>query len=83
MNVWLAAAIWLLALALPAGLATLRGDVIGRVVAMQLTSTLVTLALVLLAQAFDRDVYFDLAVVTGLLSFVGTLLYVHVLEAWL
>ena len=76
-----AAAIFL-ALALPAGLMTMRGDVLDRVVAMQLSSTITTLALVLLAQSAGRDVYFDLAVVTAAMSYVGTLFYLRFLESW-
>lgn len=83
MNEWEIAASVFLALLLPAGLLTLRGSVFQRVVAMQLSSTLATIALVLLAQGFDRDVYFDLAVATGAMSFVGTLFYLRFLESWL
>ena len=83
MNEWLVAAIGLLVLLLPAGLLAMRGTVMERVVAMQLSSTLTTLALVVLAQGLDRDVYFDLALVTAVLAFVGTLLYLRLLESWL
>jgi len=83
MNEWLVAAIGFLVLLLPAGLLAVRGELLDRVVAMQLASTLTVLALVSLAQGFDRDVYFDLAIVTGVLSFVGTLFYLRFLESWL
>jgi multicomponent Na+:H+ antiporter subunit F len=82
-NEWLVAAVGFLALLLPAGVLALRGELFDRVVAMQLSSTLATLALVLLAQGFGRDVYFDLAVVTAVLSFGGTLFYLRFLESWL
>jgi multicomponent Na+:H+ antiporter subunit F len=82
-NQWLLGAVALLVLLLPAGLLTLRGSVLDRVVAMQLTSTIGTLAIVLLAQGFGRDVYFDLGVVTAVLSFAGTLFYLRAIEAWL
>jgi multicomponent Na+:H+ antiporter subunit F len=52
------------------------------VIAMQLSSTITTLALVLIAQGANRDVYFDLAVVTAVLSYVGTLFYLRFLESW-
>ena len=83
MNEWLAGAIGAFILLLPAGLLAMRGEVLDRVVAMQLSSTLASLGLVLLAQGFDRDVYFDLAVVTAVLSLVGTLFYLRFLESWL
>jgi len=82
-NEWLVAGAGLAFLVLPAGLLAMRGTVFERVVAMQLASTFGVLALVVLAQGFDRDVYFDLAVVTSVLSFVGTLFYVRLLEMWL
>ena len=83
MNAWLVAAVACMVLILPAGLLTTRGTVWDRVVAMQLASTLTTICLVLLAQGFDRDVYFDLAVVTAVVSFAGTLIFVRAIESWL
>ena len=83
MNQWLVAAIGFLALLLWAGILAMRGELFDRVVAMELSSTLTALLLVLLAQGFGRDVYFDLAVVTAVVSFVGTLFYLRFLESWL
>lgn len=83
MNEWLVAAVGLFVLLLPAGLLAMRGAVMDRVVAMQLSSTLTTLGLVALAQGLDRDVYFDLALVTAVLSLVGTLFFLRLLESWL
>lgn len=77
------AATALMVLLLPAGLLTLRGTILERLVAMQLASTLTTVCLVLLAEGFHRDVYFDLAVITGAVSFVGTLFLVRAVESWL
>ncbi|HMC05247.1 MAG TPA: MrpF/PhaF family protein [Actinomycetota bacterium] len=83
MNQWLVAAIGFLVLLLWAGILAMRGELFDRVVAMELSSTLTALLLVLLAQGFGRDVYFDLAVVTAVVSFVGTLFYLRFLESWL
>ena len=83
MNQWLVAAIGFLVLLLWAGILAMRGELFDRVVAMELSSTLTVLLLVLLAQGFGRDVYFDLAVVTAVVSFVGTLFYLRFLESWL
>jgi len=82
-NQWLVAAIGFLVLLLWAGILAMRGELFDRVVAMELSSTLTALLLVLLAQGFGRDVYFDLAVVTAVVSFVGTLFYLRFLESWL
>jgi multicomponent Na+:H+ antiporter subunit F len=82
-NEWLMGAAGLLVLLLPAGLLTLRGDLTARVLAMQLGSTIATLALLLLAEAFRRNVYSDMAVVAAAVSFVGTLFYLRALESWL
>ncbi len=83
MNEWLVAAVALLVLLLPAGILAMHGRLFERLVAMQLASTITTLALVALAEGFSRDVYFDLAIVTAALSFVGTLFYVRSLDSWL
>lgn len=83
MNEWLLAALGFFVLLLGAGLLTLRGPLLTRIVAMQLSSTLATLAMVVLAQGQGRDVYFDLAIVTSVMSFVGTLFYVRAVDAWL
>ena len=83
MNEWLIGAFVALILFLPAGMLTMVGGLFDRMVAFQLSSTIGTLALVLLAQGFGRDVYFDLAVVTAALSLVGTLFYLRFLETWL
>jgi multicomponent Na+:H+ antiporter subunit F len=82
-NQWLVVAVGFLVLLLWAGILAMRGELFDRVVAMELSSTLATLLLVLLAQGFGRDVYFDLAVVTAVVSFVGTLFYLRFLESWL
>jgi multicomponent Na+:H+ antiporter subunit F len=82
-NEWLVGALVALVLLLPAGLLTMRGELFDRMVALQLSSTIATLALVLLAQGFDRDIYYDLAVVAAFLSFEGTLFYLRFLETWL
>jgi multicomponent Na+:H+ antiporter subunit F len=82
-NEWLLASIPLLVLLFGAGLLTLRGDVFERLVAMQLSSTIATILLLVLAQGFNRDVYFDLALVIAVMSSVGSLFYVRTIEVWL
>lgn len=83
MNPWSITAAVLAVLTLPSGLLTLRGRLIDRVAAMQLTATISTLSLLCFSQAANRDVYFDLAVLTALLATVGTFFYVRIVESWL
>jgi len=82
-NAWLAAAAVVVATLLPVGIFSFRGPMFDRVVGLELASVLGTLALVLLAEGFDRDIYFDLAVVFAVASFAGTLAFVRFLERWL
>jgi multicomponent Na+:H+ antiporter subunit F len=83
MNEWLVGAVGLMVLLVPAGLLSARGDVLDRIVGMQLASTIGVLALLLLAEGFQRDVYFDLAVIASVMSVVGTLFFIHIYESWL
>jgi multicomponent Na+:H+ antiporter subunit F len=81
-NAWLWAAAASLLVLVPCGIRTLRGSTFDRLLGMQLGGVVITLALVMLAEGFDRSIYFDLAVVFGVLSFVGTLFFVRFLERW-
>lgn len=81
MNEWLIAACGLLVLLAPAGLLAMRGGLFERIVAMQLASLLAVIALVLLAEGFDRDVYYDLAIVTAALDMAGTLFFLRIVES--
>ena len=84
MNVWLIAATVLLAGLLPCGWVLLRGRLTEALVALELSSTLVTLVLLLLAEGFHRSSYFTLPLVASALSFVGTLVFIRFLGGrWL
>ena len=83
MTGWLVAAAVLLVAVLAVGIVASHGPVMRRVIALELGGVLVTLALVLLAQGFDRDVYYDLAVVLAGMTFAASLVFVHFLERWL
>jgi multicomponent Na+:H+ antiporter subunit F len=65
---------------LPALLATLRGRPEGRLAGLIVTGPLVTLALVLLAAAYGRPAYLDVALVLALLSFAGSLVFARFLS---
>lgn len=84
MNVWLLAATVLLAGLVPCGWVLLRGRLLDALVAFELTSTLVTVVLVLLAEGFHRSSYFVVPLVLAALSFVGALVFVRFLgDRWL
>ena len=80
MNVWLAAAAALLAGIVPCGWVALRGTRLAALVALELVTTLMTLALVLLAEGFHRSSYFVVALTAAALGFVGNLVFVRFME---
>ena len=65
---------------LPAVLAMLRGTPAGRLAGLIVTGPLVTLVLVLLAAAYGRPDYLDVALVLALLSFTGSLVFARFLS---
>jgi multicomponent Na+:H+ antiporter subunit F len=83
-NVWLVAATTLLVAIVPCGWVLLRGRLTEALVALELTATLITVVLVLLAEGFHRSSYFVLPLVAAALSFVGSLVYIRFLgDRWL
>ena len=82
MNAFLWTAAAMVALLVPCGALAVRGSVLDRVVALQLGSAIGTLALLVMAEGFNRSVYVDLALVFGLSSFAATLAIVRFLERW-
>jgi multicomponent Na+:H+ antiporter subunit F len=74
-------ALALMAGALPPALsAMLRGRPATRLAGLIVTGPLVTLVLVLLAAAYGRPAYLDVALVLALLSFAGTLVFARFLS---
>ena len=82
MNAFLWAATAMLALLVPCGLLAARGSILDRVVALQLAGSIATLALLVMAEGFNRSIYVDVALVFGLSSFVASLAIVRFLERW-
>jgi multicomponent Na+:H+ antiporter subunit F len=82
-NVWMVASIALLAGLVPCGITCLRGDVADRLVGLEMAGVVVTLVLLLLAEAFGRVVYVDLALALALLSLAGGLVFARFLERFL
>ena len=83
MNAWLIAVIALLPALLVPVLGALRGNLLPRLVAVQLATGLATMILALMTFAFDQSSFMDPALTLVLLSFPGTLALALFLERWL
>jgi multisubunit Na+/H+ antiporter MnhF subunit len=82
-NPWLLASVVLCASLFPCGWIGLRAPTSGeRLVALEMASTLMTLALVTLAEAMQRPLFLDLALAQALLSFGGGLVFARFIERW-
>jgi multicomponent Na+:H+ antiporter subunit F len=82
-NVWMVATMALLAGLIPCGVTCLRGGVADRLVGLELAGVVVTLVLLLLAEAFGRAIYTDIALALALLSLAGGLVFARFLERFL
>ncbi len=82
MNAYLLAATALLAGLGPVLWVSVRRPLMEAVVALEMAGTLATLVLLLIAQGTHRAPFFDLAVVSGVLSFAGGLAFTRFLERW-
>jgi multisubunit Na+/H+ antiporter MnhF subunit len=82
MNVWFIATAALLAGLVPCLWVAMRGSIISALAALELASTITTLALLTIAQGLRRDPFMDLALVSAILSFAGALTFVRFLERW-
>jgi multicomponent Na+:H+ antiporter subunit F len=83
MSAWMMAAIALFLGLVPCALVCLKGAAIHRLVAYELAGIVEALVLVLLAEALQRDVFFDVAVVLAFLSLAGGLVFAHFIERWI
>ena len=83
MNGWLIAATVLLISLIPCGAVCFRGHgPVDRLIAFELAGAIDALILLLLAEGYGRDVYFDLAVALALLTLAGGLVFTHFMERW-
>lgn len=83
MTSWMLATLALVpAFAIPA-VAACHGATAGRLVAVQLASSLAILILTLMTFAFDQSSFIDLALTLALLTLPGTLLIAMFVERWL
>ena len=83
MNVWLLASAALLLGLLPCVLLAVRGNVVDRIVALQLGSVLTVLALLTFEQGEQRQSFFDVSLALAVLTFPSTLLVAQVFRRWL
>jgi multisubunit Na+/H+ antiporter MnhF subunit len=81
-NAWLIATTVVLTGVLPCLWVAMRGTIVSALAALELASTITTLALVMIAQGLRRDPFMDLALVSAILSFAGALTFVRFLERW-
>jgi multicomponent Na+:H+ antiporter subunit F len=79
---WTVAAIALLLGLIPCGAVCLRGEPTDRLVGLSLAGDLDALILLLLAVAYHRSIYLDLALALALLTFAGGLVFARFLERW-
>ena len=82
MTVWFAACTSLILGLVPLGSVIVRRSIVEAVVALELASVLNTLVLLLLAEAYHRPAFMDLAVVLALLSLAGGLVVARMIERW-
>jgi multicomponent Na+:H+ antiporter subunit F len=79
---WLVAGAIMLAGAFPLLWVCLKRSIFEALVAVELAGTITTLVLLVIAQGTHRQPFFDLALVSALLSFGGGLAFARFLERW-
>ena len=82
MNVWLLCGAATLSLLAPCLVTALRGSPTDRLLGLELATPVAALGFVLLAEGFDRSIYFDLALTYVAVSFATNLVFVRFLERW-
>jgi multisubunit Na+/H+ antiporter MnhF subunit len=80
MNEWLVAALVLLVAMLPLGIVCVIAPAVDGLVALQLAGTNGAFILLLVSEGMQRQPFADLALVLGLMSFIGSLAFAHFLE---
>jgi hypothetical protein len=82
-SAFVAAAIALLVVMIPAGVVLWRGKLMEAVVAYEMISSVVVMVLALLAEGFQRPGVFELAILLAVLLLGSGLVFVRALERWL
>jgi multisubunit Na+/H+ antiporter MnhF subunit len=83
MNVWLVVSAAFLLGLLPCVLLAMRGNVVDRIVALQLGGVLAVLALLTFEQGEQRQSFFDVSLALAVLTFPASLLVAQVFRRWL
>ena len=83
MTIYLIGAAVLMASLAPMLVLSVRAKPAEGLVALNLGGTIATVVLLLLSAGTERESFFDLAVVSAVLSFAGGLAYARFLERWL
>jgi len=83
MNIWLIIAVIFLLEMIPCIIVAVIEKIMERFVAFQMVQVMAVLVMLLLAQGFNRDIYFDLAVTMSVLALASGLVYARFLERWL
>ena len=83
MSVWLLASAALLLGLLPCVLLAARGNVVDRIVALQLAGVFTVLALLTFEQGEQRQSFFDVSLALAVLTFPASLLVAQVFRRWL
>ena len=82
MTEWFVAAAGLLVALAPCGIVCARSAPLDRLAALQMASAIDVLILLLLAEGFNEDSFFDLALVLMVLSLAGGLVFIRFVERW-
>jgi multicomponent Na+:H+ antiporter subunit F len=80
MTTWLVATMAVLATFPACAVICVRGSAADAVIGLELASVAATLAVLLLAEAFERQALVDLALTLAVMSFVGNLAYARFIE---
>jgi multicomponent Na+:H+ antiporter subunit F len=80
---WQVAALLLCLGLVPAGIVTLRGRLMDRLVGLELATILVAQLCLLWSVAVSRPTFVDVGLAVGVLSFGGGLVFARFLERWL
>jgi multisubunit Na+/H+ antiporter MnhF subunit len=76
-NAFLIAATALIAMVALPGAVMVRARVMDAVVALQLTSTTLTLAILCLCEGFHRSAYFNVPIIAAVATWIGSLIFVR------
>ncbi len=83
MNPWIVAATVLVLALVPCGIVCVRGGPIDRLAGLEAGGTIEVMTFLILAEAYHRPAFFDLALTLALLMFAGGLVFARFFERWL